>query len=217
MRGQGAVAALAVVAASAGCGTTQAVRPIGQGGLRAELSLGGPLFGDLGVPIPMPIALVGARYGVIDRLDVHARWNVLLAAFGAFGMDAGASGLILQQHGFFPALAGGVLATLVTDGQDTNVFPELTLSLSWDVHRGSLVYLGLTNFYELAPQFRYHPAIFVGGRWQATRRFGATVELKWISPHEDSTFGPVGYVSPGGLGAFSVLLGFDFDILEARR
>lgn len=216
MRKRLAVALLALATAS-GCGVTQAVRPIGRGGLRAELSLGGPLFDNVGVAIPVPHALVGARYGVLDRLDVHARWNAMLVAFGLFGMDAGASGLILEQHGFFPAIGGGVLATLVTDGRDANVFPEFTLSVSWDVYRGSLVYFGMTNFYEFAPRFRYHPALFVGGRWQATPRFGVALELKWIDFHEDSSFGPVGYVSPGNLGAFSVLLGFDFDILEAGR
>jgi len=216
MRGLGAVAVVAAIAATS-CGVTQAIRPIGRGALRAELSLGGPLFDNVGVAMPMPMVLVGARYGVLDRMDVHARWNGLLAGFGAFGMDAGVTGLILEQRGAFPAVGGGALFTLVTDGQDTNVYPEFTLSLSWDVYRGSLVYLGLTNFYELAPTFIYHPAIFVGGRWQATRRFGVTLELKWISPHMDNTYGPVGYVSPGGLGAFSILLGFDFDILEASR
>lgn len=212
MRSAGVI--LGVLGALAtGCGVTQSVRPLGRGGLRAELSLGGPLV-DIGVVTPLPVALVGARYGLLDRLDVHARWNATLAAFGTFGMDAGASGLLLEQRGWVPALSAGALLTLVTDARDTNVFPELTVVASWDVHRGSLVYFGLTNFYQLGPTFRYHPAPFVGGRWQATRRFGVSLEAKWISPHRDSSYGPVAYVAPGGLGGLSILLGFDFDILR---
>ena len=64
------IATLALVALAAGCAARHGARTAGRGNVDIAASVGGPIFHNMGAPIPLPLAHVGAHYGVTDEVDV---------------------------------------------------------------------------------------------------------------------------------------------------
>lgn len=199
-----------------GCTTVHGVRPVGDGALRVEGSLGGPLTEVYGAPIPLPFSGLGATWGLDDKTDLHAAWHPSAALFfNLFGADLGASREFLGPEGARPRLMGDL--TLTVAGGDNEpgspegavrVWAQPTLNASWDWGRKDrqTVYLGLTAFVEPAPEFHVLPALVVG-EWWGIGRFTATTEFKWISPTQSSYDLTPRYYAPGNLGAISFQLG----------
>jgi hypothetical protein len=69
------------------------VRTVGKDNWALETNLGGPIFTDLGAPIPVPNLFLGARYGVMDALDISAHYNLTSPFIPGIGLD-----LILGEH-----------------------------------------------------------------------------------------------------------------------
>src|SRR5262245_35283690 len=77
------LAALAIVA----CAPRAPARTLGVGHAEVAGSLGGPLFANLGPPLPLPLLDVGGRYGVTDDVDVLGDVHVTSAVYGVAGLD----------------------------------------------------------------------------------------------------------------------------------
>jgi len=69
------------------CTTTHSARTVGAGNLGIEASLGGPMMANLGPMIPVPNLMLGARYGILQDLDVSGAFNVTAPVIPGIGLD----------------------------------------------------------------------------------------------------------------------------------
>ena len=211
-----------VVALLAACSTTRSVRPAGEGNLSAGLSVGGPIFTNLGPAIPVPLTTLWGRYGLNEKTDLDFGLHVPIVA--SVGVDAGASRLLLDQAGLRPAvMAGGRLHLYANPlafigAEDPNgqpyglgfrVFEELHANASWLLGKKTLVWVSLVVFAQVEALVA-RPALGVGVEWRPVPSFGMTLELRQMAFLTDQRFAAVAYVGPADLGALSVQVGFNF-------
>ncbi len=101
---------LAVLTLLSACTVTHRTRTIGKGNAAAEVDLGGPISTALGAPVPMPLFFVGGRYGVHERVDLSAAYNVtMLATTG--------TPLHLETGAHWAPIAPPTGWTLITSGE----------------------------------------------------------------------------------------------------
>lgn len=211
-----------VLAALSACSTTRSVRPVGEGKLAVGLSVGGPLFKNLGPPIPVPVTNVFGRYGLTERMDLD--FGLQVPVIAATGIDAGVSRLFLDQAGARPAvMAGGRLhlvanALALTGAENPNggdyplgvrVFEELHGNASWKLGDKTLVWVSLVLFMQLE-ELIVRPALGVGGEWRPVPLFGLALEVRQMAFLTNERFAAVDFIGPADMGALSVQLGFNF-------
>ncbi|MFC1476710.1 hypothetical protein ACFL5S_01970 [Fibrobacterota bacterium] len=69
------------------CTATRQVRTIGKGNKGMEVTLGGPLFTNLGPPLPMPNFFIGGRYGLLQDLDIAVHYNLTAPIIPGIPLD----------------------------------------------------------------------------------------------------------------------------------
>ena len=204
---------------SAGCGTTQLLRPVGAGNTRASASLGGPLIVFGGAPVPLPVSTVGVAHGVSESLDLHGDLHPTAAAFGVAGLGLGVAWHPLRRRG---ALTVGFDAYGFGNGADAVMLADpwiggqarlcRWLSLGGGVHLPLRVATSSTYQRGLTP---VAPTVFV----QAALRLGRTtleIEPRWVALGTCAACAAPDYVSLG-TGTLGLVLGVSYDVLEAAR
>jgi len=202
------------------CTVTRAVRPVGAGNAALAASVGGPLFRNLGPPIPVPITEVYGRYGLTDTTDVDV--GIQLPVVRAIGIDGGVTHLWLTQDGARPALsAGGRLSLLAnslalvhsTDpdtgsgyGLNPRLFEEIFATASWDVAQGWLVWTGADLFAQLE-HARFRPSIVAGASWRVADHWDLALEGKWVAFTSNQSATAVDWVGIDGRGALALQFG----------
>ena len=206
-----ALVVLQLAAALGGCAYPYTVRNVGADQTVLYASVGGPLFDNLGAPVPIPAVVVGAQHGVTDFWDAHASLHVLAAVYKMAGIDAGSTLRLLRQRGGVPEVTGTLRLSLLTDFEDgARVYPELEAYASWLLRGRVLVFGGLFTLYDFfwrtGPRVHWGPCI--GAEVSLGRRYALGLALRWISPQAQTDRLAVDYVSPGGQGSFAIQLGF---------
>lgn len=230
----GSAATLAVVASVAlsGCSATRGVRPVGKGNTAVGLSLGGPFFSNLGPAIPIPLVSVHARHGVGERTDVDVGLHAPI--IGAFGVDAGASYLLVDQKGARPALSVGGRAllwgsALSLSGKDNpntgegypfsvRLFEQAYANVSWKLGETLTLWTGLDLFAQVE-RLTVLPSLVAGAEWRPCAKPwipGITVEAKHLALLSNQRFEVVDFIGPAGYGAFALQLGLNFQLGGAR-
>lgn len=91
-----------------GCGTLHGARPLHPGQHEVGLTLGGPMI-ELGGPLPLPNAVLGARSGLGHiagkPLDLGYGTNLTGLPFGIVSLYGDLGWLALEQEGAAPAVA----------------------------------------------------------------------------------------------------------------
>lgn len=209
---------LVVSAVLGGCAASHAIAPLEKGQSGITSSLGGPFVQYGSAPIPLPIVSLGYRYGIDGHTDVHGSLYVTqLALFKVGGFDVGVARELITADGPRPRIMMdlnthwffGDRAKTGPDG-GFRFFPDLSLMATWDLGRAKHhLYVGVDNFFEVAPSFRYYPTPILGTELKASKGLGIQLELGWLAPWKDTLpVNPVWY-GPGNLGAVSVKLGFN--------
>jgi hypothetical protein len=134
------------------CSTIRQITPLDQGEQRVGLAVGGPLFTDLGVPIPVPEISLDYAYGVTDDITLGAALHVTPAVFGLCGVgEAFGTVGVLDQAGFIPAVSVGLDTVLLSDFTTSFfVLPEASATASWKLADFISIYAGaamMVNFY----------------------------------------------------------------------
>jgi hypothetical protein len=170
----------------AACGTTQSVRPLGAGSSAVDFSLGGPLLGaDVGAPVPL--MLVGYRYGLDDRSDLFGRLHVLPAVGRVLALELGGSRLLSSQRGrLVPALSVSVQGLVVASAGAVLGVPAASLNASWSM-RPWLLYVGSQQALSFGRRLdgsgaALHWAPYAGATVDL-RRWTVGAELRWWDPH----------------------------------
>ena len=201
----------------AACAPTRAIRPLDKGQTQLQLSAGGPFVDYFGGQKPLPLTGVSVAHGVSDKTAITgALYPTQLALFRVFGMDVGATHLLLEQDGARPRLMldgrvyvfGGDYAPDDPAQGGVRVFPDLQLIAAWDVGNHA-IYTGYDNFFQPLPTFHYHGSFLLGGEVRPTPGFGVQLETKWISPWANTLVQTPVWLAPGNQGALSIQLGFN--------
>jgi hypothetical protein len=197
---------LAVLAS--GCGLATHVRPVPPGTLALEAAVGGPVA-DLGVPVPLPLATVGASYGVAESVDVHAHAHLTPLVLGTAGLDVGATWLSVGEDGWRPAVSLTGRAYGFSDLSTGALFyGEAGAAASWLLGERFLTYLSARGLYDALER---DVLWAVGTGVQVPfGRFALQAEASWYAPGYDTSASPVSWASVGGRGAFGVVLGASF-------
>ncbi len=212
------VGALGIGATLLACAAPNLSRTVGAGNYELRANAGGPFFGNLGAPIPLPFVYVGGRYGVHDRIDVDGNLGVTSAAFGIWAMDLGANLQLHRQPGGLAVASSARLYLLgdLDDAPATRLYPELGLHLGGPVLPWLQLYGGSTALVQFRPPRGKAPLYvtpFFGvefllpardGRRRA-RQHGIALHASWTNPWEDAT-SVVNYRP--GYGALGLQLGY---------
>jgi len=198
----------------AGCALSHGVRPVGEGTLALDVSVGGPIADYMGGYKPLPLSSVGVTYGLDDKTNLHGAFLPSTAAlFGVVGLEVGASRLLLEQDGAAPALmadgsliaGAGNLAPGLPDG-GFQAWTHLSGHASWAYGKaGHLVYTGPEVYVQPAP-FAAVSGLGLGHRVQLGR-VGLGTELRWLAPFQSNVPPVVEYAGIAGRGAVSAHIG----------
>lgn len=194
--------------ASTGCTHTHQVRPLGQGNASVHASVGGPLVRLFDTVLPVPILSVGGAYGVTDRVEVLGHVDVMGAAFGSFHYDMGAVWHpLIRDHGFTPTLTLGAGAHVLATREAVLVAPTANVAAAWRLARRHMIYVGIDTALPMRDQTTFIAGPLLGAEVRIGKRFGLALESKYLAPWYDTKPNPPKWVSPGGFGVVSVLLG----------
>jgi hypothetical protein len=202
--------ALPLLILSSGCGLNAHVRPLPKGTVAVEAAVGGPAVLLSGAPVPLLLSTVGARVGLVDRLDVSLHTHITtLAAFKLFGLDLGVGWLVFDQRGFWPALDLSARFYLFTDFQQAQSAAEVSASVSWLLGEHVMPYLTFTVYVD-ALAGTAHLAPGIGAEFRVGR-FAIIPEVRWYAPETSARGASVEWLSPGKQGAIGLVLGGRFE------
>ena len=188
-----------------GCASITHVRPVPRGALVAEASAGGPLA-QVGVPIPLPLTSVGATYGLLERLSVHAHVQPSPLLFQALGGDVGATGLVWEQREARPALTASGQVNVLTDFRTASWWTaDASLTASWLLGGRWMPYVTTTGQWDFLNSL-FHLAPGVGAQ-VLLDRWTLQAEARLYAPTRRSDISAVPYVGLAGHGAFGLILG----------
>jgi hypothetical protein len=219
----------------AGCVAAHRTRTVGRGNLGAELSVGGPLTTSLGPPVPMPMAFLGARYGLRDDLDVSAAYNLTAPIVAGLSLDLQTAvhwapiqpGLRGQPADGGWSVVGGASLDWVSDFQTGfRVFPALTATGAWR-WRFVAPYLGATLGFDFYRPFERRNPLWLtphlGAECFLGERVALTVELQVMELASNLWGSGVQWVYLGKsedeellLGVLAPMIGVSYD-LPTRR
>lgn len=197
------------------CSATRSVRPVGKGRMSTALSVGGPLFVNLGPPLPVPLPVLSARYGVTNRTDVDV--GIILPIVPTLALDAGAATLVLTPTRLRPAIMAGGRVTVVgaLPGYGAaRVLLEAHSTASWNLSTRLLGYGGADVLVETR-RGGVQPTAILGVSY-AVPSSGLTLsaEGRWLAIAKPSSDLSVRYVSFFGHGAAGVMMAvsYTFDV-----
>lgn len=198
-----------------GCGTAHTARPLGKGNTAIVTSLGGPIADLGGATVPVPLPTVGIKYGVTERNDIYADWQVMPAILGNAAFDVGGSWYFLDQHKGRPGLSTAATVHAIWNTRDLWLAADTQLTASWLLHPRHLLYLGFHLMFvpvrsDAMNSAPVHFAPMLGGevRLGKNRGFGLGLEVKWADPWRGTDFMIVDYA--GSRGGICITGGFNF-------
>jgi hypothetical protein len=207
--------ATVLAALALGCSTTRAVRPLGRGNAAFGVSAGGPLVQALGVDLATPIVTVCEVYGARDDLDVFVNADLTAAVYGNLHVEPGAAyHFLVRDGGPVPTLTAAGSAHFLTDFDVARVYPQLTLTAAWLVHRRHVLYLGADGALGFGSPTRALVGPLVGVELRRGR-VGVQLEGKWIAPYYDVAPTAPSWISPASHGYLTLLVGVTYYTEEA--
>ncbi len=193
-----------------GCSAVQPVRVLERGQQAITTSLGGALAPGTAPTGVVPYLTAGYANGISDDVTIHGRAHLLMAAFGAVGLDVGASMRALHQDGAVPELTVSAqvlgFASLVRSAP-VRLYPNLTANASWSVGERSLLYLGSHATIQIDPG-KTLVSPFAGYQFPISNSVRLQVETIWQASNIDTRASIFdGESSIGGNGSFGIYFG----------
>lgn len=210
-----------LVLALIGCAPSRFVEPLEKDQWSVGGSVGGPMVGFNGIPIPAPLSSIEAGYGLDSNLTVFTGLHTTSFLFGTGHIDVGATYRPLKQKGYWPnvSVSGTAQFAFSPSTKTFNFWPMIDANAYWNYgKRRNYFYVGVNNSLILksgvdfdrpkdqrllfSPQF--------GHVFKATdNRYQIFAEVKLLGPYIDSEDAFVPYTGILGTnGATGVYIGF---------
>jgi hypothetical protein len=135
------------------CSSVRQVRPLDKGESSITFSVGGPITQVGKVTVPLPLLSVGYNRGIIaERLDIETGLHLTQLLFGILDIEAGVNVRPLLAKAGRPGITITPKFFFMTDFKPASArfYPDLGLTLYWDIKQTVYIYTGLENFFELA-------------------------------------------------------------------
>lgn len=203
------------------CAPTRALAPLQAGQSALTASIGGPIVEVYGAPLPLPISSIGYVRGLDGKTNGHATvYPTNLALFGVFGFDLGVSRELVMPGGARPRVMADLTEYTffgnAAEGDPKGgfrTFPDVSFIASWPIgpedHARTVPYVGIDQFVQPFPSFRWVPSLVVGDELRIGRHFGLQLETKWMAPLSDTDPVVPHWYGLANHGAFSVQIGFN--------
>jgi len=212
---------IALVVSMIGCAPSRFVEPLEKKQWSVGGSLGGPLVGYNGIPIPAPLSSIEAGYGLDSNLTVFAGFHTTSLLFGTGHLDIGATYRPIKQRGYWPSvsLSGNAQFAFSPSERAFNFWPMVDVNAYWNYgKRNNYFYVGCNNMFILSPGIDFdrpndQRIIFspqFGHVFKATdNRYQFFAEFKLIAPYIDSEDAFVPYTGIlGNQGVTGFYIGF---------
>jgi hypothetical protein len=207
--------ALTCALATVACAPANLSRTLGAGNTELRAALGGPVFQNLGAPIPAPNLHLGGRVGLTDWMDLDGNLNLTATAFSLWAMDLAANFQLYRRPRGLAVATSARLFILgdLDDAPAARALPEVGLHLGAPLTRWLSLYGGVTS----AAQFRApegKPPLFttpfLGAEFLLPargkpRQHGLALHAGWTNPWEDNN-AVVNYTT--SRGALALHLGY---------
>lgn len=178
-------------------------------------SVGGPLVSALDLTIPTPVLSLGAAHGVRDDLELTLGADVTAALYGNLHVEPGlAWHPLVRDRGPAPTVSLLGSVHVITNARDALVAPRASGIAAWRVGSGHSLYAGVDAAVVIGAPSRILAGPLLGGEL-GLGRTGIQLELKWLAPYYDVDPAAPAWLSPGGRGYLSVLLGFSHNLGSA--
>ncbi len=218
----GAVLLLFTILLLGSCAPSRLVEPLQRNENSVTVSMGGPVFKNLGAPIPMPLSSISYGRGLTKKISSIASIHITSAIYQNLHFELGGLVGIRSYQKYTNKYLPGVSATVLLNsasslrGGISKVWPQIDVNAYWKVWaREDLFYVGISNWFELqnlrahgepqpnpwllSPQIGYNYGF---------GRYSANLEVKFIAPNIRNDQLAIEYFSATGkTGALGVYLG----------
>ena len=123
-----------LVLALIGCAPSRFVEPLEKDQWSVGGSVGGPLVGFNGIPIPAPLSSIEAGYGLDSNLTVFTGLHTTSLLFGTGHIDLGATYRPLKQKGYWPSVSvsGTAQIAFSPSTRSFNFWPMIDANAYWN-------------------------------------------------------------------------------------
>lgn len=204
------------------CAPSRFVQPLEHNENAVCVSAGGPMFSNLGFPIPMPMSAITYGRGITPKVTTFTSVHITSLAYRTPLLELGVLYGIRDYNKYESPYIPGVSVTGMGNfafsfrGGGAKFWPQLDLNAYWNLFdRNDLLYVGLSNWFEIQqnrafgepqPQaWIWSPQVGYGYRFG---KYMANLELKAVAPNISNQDITVDYLKPfGNSGTLGVYLG----------
>ena len=158
----------------------------------------------------------GQIYGIADKIDLEAGFEITSALFGVMELEGGCNWRPIVPSRWKPGLIAGIKLLGATDFKagDTRLWPDASVTAVWRLSQKWYYYAGMDNWYEAEttrydgnPQpYHWLPIIHTGFDF-GNKRWQGQVEGIWYVPNIDATRHTVKTIGIGPQGCLGVFIG----------
>lgn len=200
----------------AACAPSRFVEPLDKGETAITGELGGPIFTNLGAPLPVPLGSAVVGHGFTENITGYGGIHFTSLGFGVVQTEFGAAFNLLDPDSSMAGLSGSITANTAFDVHEGNfrLWPQVDINLRWPIGPDkNIFYAGASNWFEprntaylSEPQKnKLIPAIQTGYIWRG-EQWDVGLEAKWIAVGFDNSELAVDYVGVGQTGSFGLYL-----------
>jgi len=204
------------------CAPSRFVEPLEYGENAVSVSAGGPIFQNLGYPLPIPMSSITYGRGITPKITSFTSVHVTSLIYKTPLLELGVLYNIREYNKYESPWIPGVSATGMTNfafsfrGGEAKFWPQLDLNAYWNVFdRNDLLYVGFSNWFEIQknrafgepqPQsWIFSPQIGYGYKFG---KYSANLELKMVAPNVSNEDITIDYLKPfGNKGTLGLYLG----------
>ncbi|MDP8239493.1 MAG: hypothetical protein P9X24_10420 [Candidatus Hatepunaea meridiana] len=202
-----------------GCAARTNLDPVGKGQVNVSGSIGGPIVAAFGTHVPVPYAIVGANYGLTERINLTGNLHLLSLFYNIFGADFGMGWFPFKNEGYIPTVCLQprlLLLASLKSGVDSRfrAYPIVSTSAAWSLGKGT-IYSGFDltalvsspDYDDDASPFIF--SHFLGYRWKLGSTTRLLTEIKWHGANIRSDQLAVEYIQIGSYGAITPLVSIE--------
>ena len=200
------------------CAPSRFVKPLAKNENAIALNLGGPLIHFRKSVIPIPYTSLMYGRGITNSTTAFGSIHLTSLLYGNFQTDIGVCQRIYKNDSLKFGITINPVLNMVYDKWNKNfrVWPQLDINVYKDIlKQKAFVYVGLTNWFELSSTKAHNEPVtnhilinpHIGMTYN-TKKWGYTLECKFLQMAKNNQPNVVDYVGISGKGVLGFYLNF---------